>query len=136
MEDRLVELQERRVRRNRPRVRKGRDGIPALGLAGSWSLLPPALLAVFALGFVLVHAFRARARIEALPAIAAAIVLAAASWIVATRYTPLPRPMEIYFQAHLLKQLDEPRRAGAKYEEAVAALNNLAFSASELSAIP
>jgi hypothetical protein len=99
----------------------------SLGLSGAQSLVLPALLAAIALGLVLFHAFRARARIGIISAVVAAVVLAGAAWIIGTSYPPLPRPMEIFFQAHLFKLLDQPTLAASMYEAAVVFVPDPAF---------
>ena len=92
----------------------------SLGIPGAWSLLLPALLAAGALVFVLVVAFRERAKLDLTAAVAAFVVLGAGSRLIPSFEKPLPEPMELYFQGRVLRQVDAPGRAGALFERAVA----------------
>jgi hypothetical protein len=90
----------------------------ALGLPGAGSLAVPALLVAAAFALVLYHARRSRARLDVVAAVVAAAAIAAGAWIVSGRERKLPETMVYYFQARVLKQVDAPGRAGARFEQA------------------
>jgi hypothetical protein len=91
-----------------------------IGIPGSWSVLIPALLVGGAIAFVLLQALRARASVGFGPIALGAVVLGVAAMLLSGAYPPMPEPVTMYFEARVLKLVDQPRLAGSWFEQAVA----------------